>query len=166
MPAEPAVKSFIGAKPVLSLKEFSMPKSSQTPAAILQSLMDEYQLNPFSLAKAVHLSHSAVRLLAIGKSKLSVSTALRLAKFFGQDPAYWLDLQREADLNEASKDNKLQGILKAITKAKKPAAPKPETAKKSLKKQTLSDKRKKAAKAPGAKAAKGSPAKKAVKKSI
>jgi len=50
---------------------------------------------------------------------------MRLAKFFGQTPAYWLDLQREADLNEASKDQKLQDILKVITKAKKPAAPKP-----------------------------------------
>jgi antitoxin HigA-1 len=142
-----------------------MPKSSQTPATVLQSLMDEYQLNPFSLSKAIHLSHSAVRLLAIGKSKVSVSTAMRLAKFFDQAPTYWLDMQREADLIEAAKDKKLQDILKAITKAKKPAAPKPETAKKPAKKQTLSDKRKKAAKTPGARAAKGSRAKNAVKKS-
>jgi len=141
-----------------------MPKSSQTPSAVLQSLMDEYQLNPFSLSKAIQLSHSAVRLLAIGKSKISVSTALRLAKFFGQPPAYWLDLQCEEDLNEASKDDKLQDILKAIAKAKKPAAPKPETAKKPVKKQTLSDKRKEAAKTPGTRAAKGSSLKKAAKK--
>jgi len=131
-----------------------MPKS-QTPATVLQSLMDEYQLNPFSLSKAVHLSPSAVRLLVVGKSKVTVPTALRLAKFFGKTPAYWLDLQREADLNEASKDNGLQDILKKITKAKKPAAPKLENAKKPFKKQTLSDKRKKAAKIPGARAAKG-----------
>jgi len=100
-----------------------MPKS-QTPASVLQSLMDEYQLNPFSLSKELHLSNSAIRLLAIGKAKLSVSTALRLAKFFGQNLAFWLDLQREADLNEASKDKELQDILKAIPKAKKPAVPK------------------------------------------
>jgi len=100
-----------------------MPKS-QTSATVLQSLMDEYRLNPFSLAKAVNLSNSAVRLLVVGKSKVTVPTALRLAKFFGQTPDYWLDLQRVADLNEASKDQELQDILKAIPKAKKPAAPK------------------------------------------
>jgi antitoxin HigA-1 len=138
-----------------------MPKS-QTPASVLQTLMDEYQLNPFSLSKEIHLSHSAVRLLVIGKAKITVSTALRLAKFFGQTPAYWLDLQRETDLNESSKDKELQELLKKITKAKKPSAPKPETAKKPNKKQTLSDKRKKAAKIPGAKAARGP--KKVVKK--
>jgi addiction module HigA family antidote len=115
--------------------------------------MDEYQLYPFSLSKAVHLSNSAVRLLVIGKAKITVSTALRFAKFFGQTPAYWLDLQREADLNEASKDKELQELIKKITKAKKPAASKPLTAKKPSKKQTLSDKRKKAAKIPGARAA-------------
>jgi len=143
-----------------------MPKSTQTqtPATVLKSLMDEYQLNPFSLSKAVHLSHSAVRLLVIGKSNVTVSTALRLAKFFDQTPDFWLDLQREADLDEASKDNKLQDILKAVTKAKKPAAPKAETAKKPNKKITLSDKRKKAAETPGARAAKGSRPGKNVKK--
>jgi len=109
-----------------------MPKP-QSPASVLQSLMDEYQLNPFSLAKAIKLSNSAVRLLVIGKSKFTVPTALRLAKFFGQTPAFWLDLQREADINEASKDNELQDTLKAIPKAKKPAVPKNETAEKPTK---------------------------------
>ena len=133
-----------------------MPKSAQTPASVLQSLMDEYQLNPFSLSKAINLSNSAVRLLVIGKAKVTVPTALRLAKLFGQTPGYWLDLQREADLNEASKDQNFQDILKGIAKAKKPEAPKPGTAKKPGKQQSLSDKRKKAAKVPGTKPAKGS----------
>jgi addiction module HigA family antidote len=100
-----------------------MPKT-QTPASVLQSLMDEYQLNPFSLSKELHLGNSTVRLLAIGKANISVSTALRLAKFFGQTPAYWLNLQREADLNETSRDKELEDILKAIPKVKKSAATK------------------------------------------
>ena len=141
-----------------------MPKSSQTPATVLQSLMDEYQLNPLSLSKAVNLSQSVVRQLIIGKAKVSVPTALRLAKLFGQTPAFWLDLQREADLDEASKDKELQDILKGISKAKKPAAPKPDTAEKPTKKQTLSDRRKDAAKIPGAKTAKDSNAKNVVTK--
>jgi len=99
-----------------------MPKL-QTSASVLQSLMDRYRLNPFSLSKGINLSNSAARLLVIGKAKISVSTALRLSKFFGQTPDYWLDLQREVDINEASKDQELQDTLKAIPKAKKPVAP-------------------------------------------
>jgi antitoxin HigA-1 len=141
-----------------------MPKSSQTPAVVLQSLMDEYQLNPFSLSKEVHLSHSAVRLLAIGKAKITVPTALRLAKFFGQTPDYWLDLQREADLNEASKDKELRDVLDSIPKAKKPAVPKPRAAEKPNKKQKPSVLSKKTTITTSARSAKNKGPKKVVKK--
>ena len=52
-----------------------------------------------------------------------------------QTPAFWLDLQREADINESSKDKELQDILKAITKATKPSAHKEGAIEKSNKKQ-------------------------------
>ena len=97
-----------------------MPKSAQTPISALKGLMDEYQLSSNSLAKAINLSVSTVRQIAVGRTKVSVPTALRLARFFGQTPDYWLDLQREADLNEAKKDGELQSVLKGISKAKKP----------------------------------------------
>jgi addiction module HigA family antidote len=119
--------------------------------------MDEYQLNPFSLAKAIKLSPSGVRQLVIGRTKISVSTALRLAKLFDKPAVYWLDLQREAELDDALKDKELQDVLKTISKAKKTAAPaRPKTSEKSGKKASLSDKRKKAAKVPGAKSSRES----------
>jgi len=131
-----------------------MPKTTRTPSSVLISLMDEYQLNPFSLSKAISLSPSAVRLLVIGKSKMTVPTALRLAKLFGQTPDFWLDLQRNADIKDAAKDEKLSAILKGISKAKKPAEKPISNGKvKVSRKSTLSDKRKKATKVPGSKAA-------------
>ena len=102
-----------------------MPKSPQTPATVLKSLLDEYQLNPFSLSKQIGLSASAVRQIVVGKSGISVPTALRLSKFFGQPVAFWLDLQWQADLQAAKNDAALQDALKAIPKAKKAAAPAP-----------------------------------------
>jgi|GEM_PF-299781 len=127
-----------------------MPKTAKSPAAVLNALLNEYNLNPYSLSKEIKLSASAVRLLVIGKSKITVSTALRLSKYFGNPPSYWLDLQRGYDLLEASLDRKLQTVLKGIEKAKKPAAKKAGTAKKykagkraaTSKKVTIKDKRK------------------------
>jgi len=117
-----------------------MPKSAQTPVSVLIGLMDEYQLTSNSLAKAVNLSVSAVRLITVGKSKVSVPTALRLVKFFGQTPDYWLDLQREADLNEAKKDEELQSVLKGIAKAKKPKPePKAKSGRKTSSKQVAQE---------------------------
>ena len=108
-----------------------MAKTSQSPSSVLLSLMDEYQQNPYSLAKAIQLSPSAVRQIVTGKSKVSVPSALRLAKFFGKTPEFWLDLQRAADLNEAENDKELTAILQGISKVQKPAA-KAKTVKKTL----------------------------------
>jgi addiction module HigA family antidote len=130
-----------------------MPK---TPSSVLISQMKEYQLNAFSLSKAINLSNSAVLYILKGKGKITVPTALRLSKLFGQTPAYWLDLQREADLFEAAKDKELLEIVKGISKAKKPKVVQ-ETktpVKTSGKKKSLADKRKAAAKVPGARPAK------------
>ena len=119
-----------------------MPKTTKTPGSVLVSFMNEYQLNPFSLSKAISLSPSAVRLMVIGKAKITVQTALRLAKFFGQTPDFWLDLQREADLKDAADDKELSAVLKTIAKAKKPAGKTRVSGK-----TPVSDKRKKAVKA-------------------
>jgi addiction module HigA family antidote len=83
--------------------------------------MDEYQLIPAKLAEAIKLSPSAVRQVAIGKTRISVPVALRFAKYFGFAPEYWLDLQNKYDLSEAAKDSELTAVLKGISKAKKPA---------------------------------------------
>jgi len=129
-----------------------MPKLALTPASVLMALMEEYQLNPFSLAKELKLSPALVRLLVIGKSKITVSTALRLGKLFGKEAEFWLDLQQATDLKEALNDKELMAIVKEIKKVKKTAT-KPKATVTPVKKATLSDKRKKAAKVPGAKPA-------------
>jgi addiction module HigA family antidote len=106
-----------------------MPKPViQSPGSVLQSLLDEYQLNPGKLGKAVSLSQSAIRQVVIGKTRVSVPMALRLAKYFGNTPEYWIDLQNKYDLAEAAKDNELTAVLKGIVKGKKPVPQKAEKA--------------------------------------
>ena len=129
-----------------------MSKPAKTPSSVLVSLMDEYGLNPSSLSKEIGLSYAAVRMLAIGELKISVPTALRLAKFFSNSPDFWLSLQQEADLAEAGKDKELQSALNGIKKAAKQTTASKAIVK-SRRKTTLSDKRKAAAKIPGSKTA-------------
>jgi addiction module HigA family antidote len=106
-----------------------MPKPAiQSPGTVLQSFLDDYQLNPGKLGEAVKLSQSAVRQVVIGKTRISVPVALRLAKYFGNTPEYWIDLQNKFDLAEAAKDSELSAILKGISKAKKPAPKKADKA--------------------------------------
>jgi addiction module HigA family antidote len=97
-----------------------MPKI-QSPGTVLNALLDKYQLNPTALARDIKLSQSAVRQITIEKAKISVSIALRLAKYFGTTAKYWLDIQSAYDLAEAEKDPKLSDIIKTIGKVKAPA---------------------------------------------
>jgi addiction module HigA family antidote len=105
-----------------------MPKSLQSPGAVLQSLLDQYHLNPNRLGKEIKLSQSAVRQIVIGKARISAPVALRLAKYFGKKAEYWLDLQAKYDISAASKDKKLAAVLKAVGDVKK-FVPKPITKK-------------------------------------
>ena len=130
-----------------------MPKTAQTPASVINALMIEYQLNPNSLSKAVGLSQSAVRLIAIGKARVTVPIAIRLAKFFSQTPDFWINLQIQEEMRAAANDKDLQAALKSISKAVKPTSSiKSNKTTMPAKKETLADKRKKAAKTSGSKA--------------
>jgi addiction module HigA family antidote len=108
--------------PINQFKEHFMVKSAiRTPGAVLQSFLDDYQLNPTVLAKDISMSQSAIRQVVIGKTRISIPVALRLAKYFGNTPEYWIDVQNKYDLFEAAKDSKLTAVLKSIVKVKKPA---------------------------------------------
>lgn len=128
-----------------------MSKAKKTPGAVLQTLISEYNINPFLLSQKINLGYSTIRNILFDNASVSVTTALRLAKFFGQTPEFWLDLQRAADLEEAAEDSSLQKELSKIKKAVKIEVKKPpkKSMAKARKKNTLSDRRKKAAKTPG-----------------
>jgi len=131
-----------------------MPKTVKTPATVLQSLIDEYQINPFSLSKNAHIDYQSVRKILSGQGKVTVPTALKLSKYFGQSPVYWIDIQAAHEINTLTQSKKFMATLDSITKAQKPTAKTEKTVKRKSK--TLSEKRKKAVKVPGARGAKRS----------
>jgi addiction module HigA family antidote len=97
-----------------------------SPSAVLKNLMDEYGLNPSKLAAAINFNQATLRLIIMGKGKISCPAAFRLAKFFGNTPEYWLNLQMQYDIAEAAKDKELTAVLKDIKKAVKGASVKKE----------------------------------------
>jgi len=145
-------------------------KNIQTPGAVLKEFLAEHGLNCNRLAKAIGMSNAMVRLLILDKSPISVAAAFRLAKFFKNEPLYWLDLQTKYDLAKALGDKELTKEVTAIvdvtkyTFVRKPhstkegktataTAGKKEAAGAKKKEAPAAAKRKPAAKAPAAKAA-------------
>jgi addiction module HigA family antidote len=127
-----------------------MPKLSKSPGEVLQSLLDQYHLNPNRLGKEIKLSQSAVRQIVIGKARISAPVALRLEKYFGKKAEFWLSLQVQYDLADAAKDKKLSGILKSIGDVKEfvPSKPARKTAKKTGAKRKAAGRPAKSAKKP------------------
>lgn len=68
-------------------------------------LMEDF-LKPLNLSQnrvALHIGVNARRIneIVLGKRSITADTALRLARFFGNSPQFWLGIQAQYDLNVA-----------------------------------------------------------------
>jgi addiction module HigA family antidote len=99
-----------------------MAKAKKTPGSILLEHLSKYDLNCNSLSKEINCSQTALRLISLDKSRITTSIAVRLAKYFGTKPEFWLLAQMEYDLAAAANNKVLNRQLKSISKADKPAA--------------------------------------------
>ncbi len=69
------------------------------PGMFLAELLGELSISQAQLARALGVSTMRVSHLVNGKRPVTAEMALRLARFFGQTPQYWLNLQNRYDLD-------------------------------------------------------------------
>lgn len=60
------------------------------------------------LANAIHVPYQRVNEVVRGKRGVTPTTALRLSKFFGNDPGFWMNLQLRWDLYHAQRSEAAQ----------------------------------------------------------
>ena len=65
---------------------------------LLKEFLEPLGLTQKELAERLHVPYQRVNELVKGKRGMTPSTALRLAKFFGNSPDFWLNLQLRWDL--------------------------------------------------------------------
>ena len=74
----------------------------RTPIHPGEMLLEEFlipmRLTQQQLADGIHVPYQRVNELVNGKRGVTPGTALRLAKFFGNSPDFWLNLQMRWDL--------------------------------------------------------------------
>jgi len=70
---------------------------------LLKEFLEPMGISEKELAEKVHLSDQLIHQLVNEKTNISASIALRLAKFFGVSPDFWLNLQLRWDLYHAQK---------------------------------------------------------------
>lgn len=69
-------------------------------------------ISAYRLAKEIFIPQTRVSEILKGNRRITADTALRLSKFFGNRPKFWLGLQNDYDLEEeiAKKEKELNDI--------------------------------------------------------
>ena len=75
------------------------------PGEILEGEIEEISLSASALAKYLSVPPNRIYSIINKQRSVTADTALRLAKFFGTSPEFWLNLQSDFDLKTAIKKN-------------------------------------------------------------
>lgn len=87
------------------------------PGKLLRSeFLDPYGITAAALARALCVPASRINAILQGRRSISADTALRLARFFGTTPEFWVNLQKDFELRMAMESsgsdiNLIQPIL-------------------------------------------------------
>ncbi len=74
------------------------------PGEILADELDEIGLKASHLAQAIGVEANRVSQIINGKRAITADTSLRLGKYFGQSEGFWLDLQKQYELDLARQE--------------------------------------------------------------
>jgi addiction module HigA family antidote len=91
------------------------------PGEILrEEFLAPMQLTPFAVARACRVPRTRIERLAREETRVTADTALRLGRYFGTTPAFWMTMQGQYDLEMA--EDEAAAELKGIKPHKRGAA--------------------------------------------
>jgi len=71
-------------------------------------------ITAYKLARGTMIDQTRISEIIRGKRSVSVDTALRLAKFFGTTPEFWINIQTQFDL-ETKREELAEDLLRIQT---------------------------------------------------
>jgi addiction module HigA family antidote len=71
---------------------------------LLEEFLQPFEVTPYRLAKDIGVPPTRVSEICHGRRAITADTALRLARYFGTSPKFWLGLQEDYDLEELLKE--------------------------------------------------------------
>ena len=77
-----------------------------------EEFLNELGTSAYRLAKDTGIPPTRISAIVRGARRITADTALRLSKYFGNTPKFWLGLQDDFDLEEEqiNKENELNNI--------------------------------------------------------
>jgi addiction module HigA family antidote len=74
------------------------------PGELLNDELQEIHISLNELARALRVPMNRISAIVNGRRAITVDTAMRLARYFGTSPQYWLNLQVAYDLEVAGQE--------------------------------------------------------------
>lgn len=71
------------------------------PGELLKEALDDLGLSMNRLATEIRVPANRINAIVAGKRSITGETALRLARYFGTTPEYWMNMQGRYDLEVA-----------------------------------------------------------------
>jgi len=71
------------------------------PGAYLKELLGEFEISQYRLARDLGVPPMRISHIVNGKRPVTAELALRLGRYFGQTPRYWLNLQSRYEMDIA-----------------------------------------------------------------
>ncbi len=90
------------------------------PGVYLKELLDELKLSQYRLGRELGVTAMRINHVVNGKRPVTAELALRLGRYFGQSPRYWINLQSRYDMDVA--EEKLSGQVAREVRPMKAAA--------------------------------------------
>lgn len=72
------------------------------PGEILADELAELDIKPAQLARALHVPSNRIYQLIAGRRAMTADTALRLEQWLGVEAAFWMNLQKSYELDQAA----------------------------------------------------------------
>ena len=77
------------------------------PGEVLQEeFLIPMGISAYRLAKSIGVQQTRISLIIKGERGITADTAMRLSKYFGTTPEFWMNLQREHDLRKVKAEIK------------------------------------------------------------
>lgn len=91
------------------------------PGEVLrEDFLRPMELTPYAVARACGVPRTRIERLAREETPVTADTALRLARYFGTTPQFWMGMQAQYDLERAEDEARKE--LQRIEPLKKDAA--------------------------------------------
>jgi len=84
---------------------------------LLEEFLKPLEISAYRLSKDINIPQTRISEIIKGRRRMTADTALRLSKYFGNSPKFWLGLQDDFDLEEEFLANKKLNSIKAYNAA-------------------------------------------------